>query len=93
MASQELIRDRTGEGRKRARAGFRRSLCCSRYHPARRCGLALARDGPLEWLRQPAELPIEQVARFKLDLNVKAAKRIGVIVPESVLVRADRIIE
>jgi hypothetical protein len=39
---------------------------------------------------KPSELPIEQVSRFNLTINLRTAKAIGVIFPESVLVRADR---
>ena len=41
----------------------------------------------------PAELPIEQPTRFELSVNMKMAKRLGITIPVSVLVRADRIIE
>lgn len=41
----------------------------------------------------PAELPIEQPTRFELSVNMKMAKQLGITIPESVLVRADRIIE
>jgi len=42
---------------------------------------------------KPSELPIEQVSRFNLTINVRTAKAIGVIFPESVLVRADQVIK
>jgi putative ABC transport system substrate-binding protein len=42
---------------------------------------------------QPATLPIEQPARFELIFNLKAAKALGLTVPEALLVRADRLIE
>lgn len=42
---------------------------------------------------RPGELPIEQPTAFELAVNLKAAKRLGIAVPDAVLVSADRIIE
>jgi len=41
---------------------------------------------------KPGDLPIEQPTEFKLVVNLKTAKVLGIKVPESILVRADRII-
>jgi putative ABC transport system substrate-binding protein len=42
---------------------------------------------------KPADLPVEQPSRFKLMVNVKAAKSMGVTVPATILTSADEVIE
>jgi putative ABC transport system substrate-binding protein len=42
---------------------------------------------------KPADLPVEQPTTFELVVNVKAAKALGIKVPESILVRANRLVE
>lgn len=42
---------------------------------------------------KPADLPVEQPTKFELIINQKTAKRVGVTVPQAVLLQTDRVVE
>ena len=42
---------------------------------------------------KPVDIPVEQATRFELVVNMKTAKALGINIPNSILVRADKVIE
>jgi putative ABC transport system substrate-binding protein len=71
-------------------AGALMALGANRFDDVRRAADMLARV-----LRgaKPSELPVDQASRFELAVNLKTARAIGIRVPQSIVLRANRVIE
>ncbi|MEE8290732.1 MAG: ABC transporter substrate binding protein, partial [Candidatus Tectomicrobia bacterium] len=42
---------------------------------------------------KPADLPVEQPMKYRLSVNLKTAKLLGLTIPPSILYRADKVIK
>jgi putative ABC transport system substrate-binding protein len=81
------------------------AMCSWRSHVEAGCLMSFSVDLPAQWRRaayfvarilkgtKPADLPVEQPTKFEMVVNLKTAKALGLLIPPSLLLRADQVIE
>jgi putative ABC transport system substrate-binding protein len=62
------------------------------FYAVGKSGMARQADKVLRGAK-PADLPVEQISQLQLVVNRKVATGYGITIPQSILLRADRVIE